>query len=161
MTSDDGMRQLDPGAAVAGTPSPVRVIGPVTRTDFVRYAGAGGDFNPLHHDDERARAEGYPSVFSMGLFQAGLASLLAADWLRPSNMSLFGVRFLEPVWPDEVLVVTGEVTNVHVGDGLARIEIQIVVTNTDGDEKVEAWASGAIPLAASLKARNGPQEKAR
>ena len=54
-----------------------RQFGPITRTDFVRYQGASGDFHPLHHDETYAHASGFPTVFSVGMFQAGYAELSA------------------------------------------------------------------------------------
>ncbi len=74
-------------------------VGPVTRTDFVRYQGASGDMNPIHHDQTYAEAAGYKSPFSVGMFQAGLLATYATDWLGAENVRSFRVRFLEQVWP--------------------------------------------------------------
>ena len=69
-------RKVRDGATLgrpAGGPAPSRAtFGPINRTDFVRYQGASGDFNPIHHDEEFAKAAGYPSVFSVGMLQAGI-----------------------------------------------------------------------------------------
>jgi acyl dehydratase len=80
-------------------------VGPVTCTDFVRYAGAGGDFNRIHHDDEYARGLGFPSVFAMGMWSAGLLGAYAADWLGVAQIRELGVRFRAPVWPGDELVL--------------------------------------------------------
>jgi acyl dehydratase len=82
---------------------PPRDFGPVTRTDIVKFAGAGGDFNPVHHDDEFARRAGYPSVFAMGMFTAGLLGDYVADWLGVASVSRLAVRFMSPVWPGDTL----------------------------------------------------------
>ena len=67
-----------------------REYGPLTRTDFVRYQGASGDFNPIHHDDEFAQSAGYPTVFSVGMLQAGILASYATDWLGAHNVRRFG-----------------------------------------------------------------------
>lgn len=82
----------------------LRTIGPVTRTDFVRYAGAGGDFNPLHHDDEYAKSLGLPSVFAMGMWTAGLLASFVSDRLGPWISGL-DLRFRSPVWPGDELTL--------------------------------------------------------
>jgi acyl dehydratase len=82
-------------------------VGPLTRTDIVRFAGAGGDFNPLHHDEEYARAAGFPTVFAMGQMQAGMLSRLATDWLGLANVRAYKVRFRAKVWPGDVLILRG------------------------------------------------------
>lgn len=93
----------------AGTASAERVFGPITRTDIVRYAGAGGDFNPIHHDDVFATSSGYPSVFAHGLLTAGVLSTFVTGWLGRSNLRRFSVRYVDQVWPGDRLVARGEV----------------------------------------------------
>ena len=67
------VRDAELGRARTSAPRPTpREYGPLTRTDFVRYQGASGDFNPIHHDDEFAQSAGYPTVFSVGMLQAGI-----------------------------------------------------------------------------------------
>ena len=91
-----------PRLRVGDTP-PDRVVGPVTLTDIVRFAGAGGDFNPLHHDVIAARASGFPDVIAMGQFQAALLAGLLGDWVGVENVVEFSVRFRSPlVVRDEV-----------------------------------------------------------
>ncbi|MGY2872900.1 acyl dehydratase [Marmoricola sp. URHA0025 HA25] len=78
-------------------------VGPITRTDIVRYAGAGGDFNPVHHDDVYARSLGLPGVFAMGLLGAGYLSRVLAEEFGASTVQRFTVRFRAQVWPGETL----------------------------------------------------------
>jgi acyl dehydratase len=84
-----------------------RRFAPVTRTDLVRYAGASGDFHPLHHDEEFCRAAGFPSPFAMGMYSAGLIGSWAADRVGPETIRRFRVRFEQQVWPGDELVVSG------------------------------------------------------
>lgn len=102
-----------------------REFGPITRTDFVRYAGASGDFHPPHHDEVYARAAGFPTVFSQGMFQAGLLATYATDWLGAANIRRFSVRFESQCWPDDVLVCEGVVEAVepHGDDILVKVKL--------------------------------------
>ena len=115
-------------------------MGPLTRADFVRYAGAGGDFNPIHFDEAVAVAAGRPSVFGMGLLHAGMLGIRLARWVGPDNLESFAVRFTGPVWPGDELVFTGRVT--EVADGVASLALE--VTRHDGDVVLRAGATAAV-----------------
>lgn len=143
--SNDAAKTLTAADAVVGAKSPVYTVGPITRTDIVKYAGAGGDFNPIHHDEAWAVSIGLPSVFSMGLFQGGLSSRLASDWIGLKNLTSFGTRFRSQVWPGEILKIQGEVTEVEPGPDGTKVKTKITVTNEDGtDVKIQAWATGVL-----------------
>jgi acyl dehydratase len=131
-----------PSAAVAlrsGDALPERQVGPLTRTDFARYAGSGGDFNPIHHDEPFARSAGMPTVFGMGLLHAGMLGIQVARWVGPESIRTFAVRFTGQVWPGDVLTFSGEVT--AVSDGLA--ELALAIANQDGDIVLRATATAA------------------
>lgn len=113
---------------------------PFTRTDFVRYAGSGGDFHPIHHDEEFARAAGMPTVFGMGMLHAGMLGLALARWVGPENIRSFGTRFTGQVWPGDVLTFRGRVTAVE--DGLASIELS--AENQDGGSVLRAQATALV-----------------
>ena len=84
-----------------------QLTAPITRTQFVRFAGAAGDFNPMHHDEPFARANGQPSVFAMGQLTAALLGSAVAEWLGRGNLAGYGVRFKNKVWPGDRLILTG------------------------------------------------------
>lgn len=131
---------------VEGSTSPEYLAGPISRTDIVRYAGAGGDFNPIHHDEAFATSIGLPSVFSMGLLQAGLLSHLVSDWLGLANLRTYEVRFAARVWPGETLRSTGRVVRSYDEDGQRRVEVELTVVDTDKSEvKISGRATAAIP----------------
>lgn len=88
---------------------PVREIGPVTQTDIVRFAGAGGDFNPLHHDPEFARKAGFATPIAMGQMQAGILAGWLTDWCGVEHLREYEVRFRAAVLPGDVLELSGEV----------------------------------------------------
>ena len=119
-------------------------IGQITRTDFVKFAGAGGDFNPMHHDDEFARAAGFPSVFAMGMLTASLASRLITDWFGLAAVRGFEVRFRAMVWPDEYLAAEGWITSHAAVDGEARANVEFEVRNEAGEVKISGKAQAAL-----------------
>jgi acyl dehydratase len=122
-----------------GDTLPERTFGPLTRTDFVRYQGASGDFNPIHHDENYAKAAGFPTVFSVGMLQAGYLATYATGIFGPDNVRRFKVRFREQVWPDDVLTCSGTVTDVD-DDG---ITLDLLVTTQDGKTAIEGSATFA------------------
>lgn len=120
-------------------------IGPLTRTDFVRFAGAGGDFNPVHHDEVYARGLGYPSVLAMGLFTASVAARLFETWPLGQALKEYSVRFLAPVWPGEELVIRAHVAGA-AGQGSATRRVAVSVANLAGEWKMKGEAhTGALP----------------
>jgi acyl dehydratase len=136
---------LDVGAAAEP-----RTIGPLTRTDFVRYQGASGDFNPIHHDEEFAKSAGFPTVFSVGMLQAGILAGYATDWLGADNVRKFGVQFREQVWPGDSLVCTGTVVSRDVAtdsaDGDDRtVDLELIVERVGGGTAIKGWATFAVP----------------
>jgi acyl dehydratase len=119
-----------------------REYGPLTRTDFVRYQGASGDFNPIHHDDEFAQSAGYPTAFSVGMLQAGILASYATDWLGPRNVRTFGVQFREQVWPGDRLVCSGTV--VARDDAARTVDLELVVTRVGGGAAIKGTATFAV-----------------
>ena len=86
----------------------------LNRTDLVMYAGASGDYNPMHHDEVTAQAAGQPTVFGHGMFSMGLLGTAITDYVGVGNVRRFRVRFAKQTWPDEdlrtAIVVTGKRT---------------------------------------------------
>ncbi len=123
------------GDTLAGEP-----LGPLTRTDFVRYAGAGGDLNPIHYDEPLAQSAGFPTVFGMGMLHAGVLGARVARWVGPDNLKSFSVRFAGQVWPGDVLTFTGTVED--VSDGVATIALAI--TRQSGEVVLTGEAKAAV-----------------
>ncbi len=121
------------------------VIDNVTRTHIVKYAGAGGDFNPLHHDDTVAQSlGGYPSVFAHGMFSMGLTGRMLTDWLGPTALKKFGVRFTRQVWPGDTLTTRGEVTAISEEGDQKLATIKVITVNQNGESVVEGEAVAAV-----------------
>ena len=89
-------------------PPPPLIVGPLTRTDLVRYAGASGDFNPIHHDELFARDAGLPAPLSLGMLQAGMLATWATDWLGTENIRRFRVRFADRVFPGDTVTCSAD-----------------------------------------------------
>ena len=127
-----------------GSEAKPREIGPLTRTDFVRYQGASGDFNPIHHDEEFAQSAGYPSVFSVGMLQAGVLATFATDWLGADNVRAFGVQFREQVWPGDRLVCHGKVVDRHDTGPEPTVDLELTVERVGGGTAIKGWATFAV-----------------
>lgn len=123
-----------------GDEAPPLTVENLTRTDFVRYAGASGDFNPMHHDEELAKQVGNPSVFAHGMLTAGFMARVVKDWLGPESLRRFQVRFAKQVWPGESLTFTAKVTAVHDGEA----DLDLVAANADGEIKLTGTATVAV-----------------
>ncbi|WP_068268812.1 MaoC/PaaZ C-terminal domain-containing protein [Aldersonia kunmingensis] len=123
-------------------PSPA-TFGPLTRTDFVRYQGASGDMNPIHHDETVARAAGYEAPLAVGMLSAGLLATYATDWLGAESVRRFRTRFKRQLWPGDTLTCTGKVLQNYVADGEPRVDVTLIGTNQHGDVALQAWATFA------------------
>lgn len=119
------------------------VIDEITPTHLVKYAGASGDFNPLHHNDQYAQDHGYPGLFGHGMFTMGLTARVLTDWFGPTALRSYGVRFTRQVWPGDRLTARAEV--VAIDGGLARLVVE--TTNQHGDVVVTGDAE--VELAGS------------
>ena len=139
MTIAAAWDELVEGAA----PEPL-VVGPLSRTDFVRYQGASGDFNPIHHDEEYAKGAGFPTVFSVGMLQAGILATFATDWLGADNIRTFGFQFREQVWPGDTLTCSGTVTKRYEADGERRVDLDLACTRQTGGTAIKGWATFTV-----------------
>ena len=120
------------------------VIENLTRTQFVRYAGASGDFNPMHHDDTVATSVGNPSVFGHGMLTAGLMARVVKDWFGPEAIRRFQVRFAKQVWPGDTLTCSAKVTDKREDGGDRLVDVECRVANQDGVEVLTGSATAAV-----------------
>lgn len=125
------------------TALPERQFGPLTRTDFVRYQGASGDFNPIHHDEGFATSAGFPTVFSVGMLQAGLLATYCTDHFGADNVRRFKAQFREQVWPDDVLTCAGTIVREYEEDGEQRVDLELTVTRQTGGVAIRGEATFA------------------
>jgi acyl dehydratase len=114
-------------------PSPNFRFGPLTRTDIVRYAGASGDFNPIHHDEGFAHEAGLPSVMAHGMLSAGLLASFITRWFGAGSVRRYKVRFRDRVWPGDVLAAKGTVVREFAtAFGENRAELSLELVRQDG-----------------------------
>src|SRR2546427_11197577 len=93
----------------------------LTRMDLVRYAGASGDFNPIHTDEEFARAAGNPSVFGHGMLTAAFVGKGLTDYVGAENLRRMKARFPTRDWPGDTITRKGKVTKTNEHNGQKRI----------------------------------------
>src|SRR4029078_4386216 len=117
----------------------------LTRTDLVMYAGASGDFNPMHHDEVKAKEAGLPSVFGHGMFSMGLLGRAITDWVGIGNLRQFQVRFTKQTWPGETLTYKSVVTGKRSDNGDNLVDLDVALANQDGEVKVAGAATAALP----------------
>jgi acyl dehydratase len=134
-----------------GDGAPERWFGPITRTDIVRYQGASGDMNPIHHDELFAKEAGFPTVFSVGMLQAGLLATYATDWLGAENVRRFSTRFREQVWPGDRLACSGVVEAIEpADDGTLLAHVKLDCRREGGGQAIDGAAVFVVAR------RNGP-----
>ncbi len=115
------------------------------RTQLVQYAGASGDYNPLHTDDLFTReVAGYPGVFAHGMLTMGMTGRILTDWVGDGRLTNYGVRFVNQVWPGDTLTATAEVTAVNEVDGEIIAEFSIVTVNQNDVPVVTGTASARV-----------------
>jgi acyl dehydratase len=139
MSSSDAARDL-----AVGTEHEPFVDTPLTLTDFVRYQGASGDMNPIHHDAEYARRAGYEQPFAVGMFAAGVLGTYVTDWLGAANVRRFAVRFREQAWPGDVLIYRARVVAVHQVEGRTHADLDLTVTRQGAGTHLEGWATFVV-----------------
>ncbi|MEE9255971.1 MAG: MaoC/PaaZ C-terminal domain-containing protein [bacterium] len=118
-------------------------MGPLTRTDFVRFAGANGDFNPNHHDDTYAAASDFPSAFAPGMLQGGYVGKILSEWVGPRALRTFRIRFSAQAWPGDMVICKAKVVRRYEEGGERRVEIEAVAENQDGATLIKAHAAAA------------------
>ena len=117
----------------------------LTRTRIVQYAGASGDYNPLHSDDLFAReAAGFPGVFAHGMLTMGMTGRVITDWVGAENLTSYGVRFVGQVWPGDSLTATATVEAVRQEDGAAYADFTVATRNQRGEDVLTGTATARL-----------------
>ncbi|RIK96629.1 MAG: acyl dehydratase [Proteobacteria bacterium] len=138
-----GHAKLQASALKVGDVREQVLVENLSRTQIVMYAGASGDFNPIHHDETFAtQAAGYPSVFAHGMLTMGLTGRLLTDWLGDGVLTEYGVRFVKQVFPGDTLTAKGTVTAIGA-DG--SVEIEVATVNQNGEPVVAGRAKAVLP----------------
>ncbi|MDF9747505.1 FAS1-like dehydratase domain-containing protein [Natrinema salsiterrestre] len=136
----DRVRTVDDLAV--GDTGPTVVVEDLERRQFVKYAGASGDFNPIHYDEPYATAAGNESVFGQGMFTAGIASRVVTDWFDLADVASFGLRFQSRVFPGDTVVATGDVVEVDRDSG--TVETELEARTTEGETLLTGTATALL-----------------
>src|SRR3954447_4369045 len=105
------------------------------RTQIVQYAGASGDYNPLHTDEIFAtKVAGYPTVFAHGMLTMGMTGSLLTDTVGDGRLTKFGGRFTSQVWPGDSLTATATVEAVREEGGVKLVDLTVSTVTQDGRE---------------------------
>ncbi|MBX5481979.1 MAG: MaoC family dehydratase [Myxococcaceae bacterium] len=116
-----------------GDELPALAKSPVDRVQLARYAGASGDFNPVHVDELYARSIGMPSVYAPGMLVMGFLGQLVSDWARGAQLRKYTVKFVKIVWPGDTVVCKGRVTDRWGENGRYFAEIDLWAENQKGE----------------------------
>lgn len=118
-----------------------KLVEDLKRTQIVQYAGASGDYNPLHTDEPFAtQAAGFPSVFAHGMLTMGITGRALTDYVGDGRLTKYGVRFMAQVFPGDDLTATLTVTEVRN----AEVDLEVVTRNQDGAEVLRGYASAKV-----------------
>lgn len=117
----------------------------LTRTQIVQYAGASGDYNPIHTDEIYATLlAGYPSVFAHGMLTMGITGRVLTDWFGDGRLKRFGVRFVRQVWPGARLTAIAVVTDIRSEHDVWVADVDIVTRDSSGADVLVGSASAIL-----------------
>ncbi len=132
--------ELEVGARFEAT-----LVEDLKRTQIVQYAGASGDYNPLHTDEVFAtQVAGYPSVFAHGMLTMGMTGRLLTDTVGDGRLTAFGGRFTSQVWPGDTLTATATVEAVRDEGGEHLVDLSVQTVNQDGATVFSGTATARI-----------------
>jgi acyl dehydratase len=128
-----------------GDELPTLVKGPIQQIQLTRYAGASGDFNPIHQDDEFARAAGMGGVFGHGMLTMGFVAQALTDWAGAGTVRRLGVRFVGLVRLKDTVSCRGRVLAKSSRDDAHTVDLEVWAENQKGEKVVAGKATVALP----------------
>ena len=115
------------------------------RTQLVQYAGASGDYNPVHTDEKFVtEIAGYPTVFAHGMLTMGMTGVLLTNYVGDGRLTKYGVRFVNQVWPGDTLTGTAEVVEIREQHGQKVVDLKLITVNQDDTPVLTGTASARI-----------------
>ena len=121
------------------------VVEDLTRTQLVMYAGASGDYNPLHTDEiYTTQIAGYPTVFAHGMLTMGLTGKMLTNYVGNGRLTKFGVRFTNQVWPGDTLTTTATVLDIQINEDATLVDLEIKTLNQKDETVVSGYATAKI-----------------
>ncbi|PKN53682.1 MAG: hypothetical protein CVU55_00740 [Deltaproteobacteria bacterium HGW-Deltaproteobacteria-13] len=139
-----------------GNEMPVFTSATITRTHLVRYAGASGDFNPLHYDQTFIKAIGMKNVIAHGMLIMAIVGEAINSWVGNKYLRKFSARFLsmtEPVdWDDientkdrATIIVSAKVVKKFEENGEKRFQCDITAQDALGSKKLSGFFTATLP----------------
>ncbi len=117
----------------------------LSRTQIVQYAGASGDYNPLHSDEIfTTEIAGYPSVFAHGMLSMGMTGKMLTNYVGDGRLTRFGVRFTSQVFPGATLTATATISDLREEDGTHYADIEISTTDEEGTQVIKGNATARL-----------------
>ena len=136
---------LRAAALEVGQTHEAQVVDDLKRTQIVQYAGASGDYNPVHTDEVFAtKVAGYPTVFAHGMLTMGLTATMLTDWVGDGRLTRYGVRFVRLVWPGDTLVAKATVEALREENGEKLVDLAVATTNQEGQEVLTGYATARV-----------------
>ena len=130
---------------VVGATHSATLVEDLTRTQIVQYAGASGDYNPLHTDEKFAReVAGYPTVLAHGMLTMAMTGKMLTDYVGDGRLAEFGVRFTSQVWPGDDLKAAATFQELEEVDGRKLAHFKVVTTNQDGTVVLKGYAQAQV-----------------
>lgn len=122
-----------------------QVASNLSRTQIVQYAGASGDYMPLHTDEVYAREiAGYPGVFAHGMLSMGATGVMLTNWVGDGRLTEYSSRFTRQVWPGDDLTATATVTALDNIEGQHFVQLDVMTVNQNGQEVISGKATARI-----------------
>lgn len=122
-----------------------QIVDDLTRTQIVQYAGASGDFNPLHTDEPYAtRIAGYPTVFAPGLLVMSMTGKVITNFVGDGRVTKFGSRFTKQVWPGDTLTTKCTVKEVREVNGQHFVKLDVETINQNAEAVIKGYATARI-----------------
>jgi len=129
----------------AGSSHTVTLVEDLKRTQIVQYAGASGDYNPLHTDEVFAKeVAGYPTVFAHGMLTMGITGKMLTDYVGDGRLTKFGVRFTNQVWPGDDLIASATFENIEEVEGVKLANFEVLTSNQDGAVVLKGYAQARV-----------------
>jgi acyl dehydratase len=136
---------LSASSLKVGATHEASLVDDLTRTQIVQYAGASGDYNPLHTDEIFAtQVAGYPTVFAHGMLTMGMTGRMLTDYVGVGRLLRYGGRFTAQVWPGDSLTASATVTAIEERDGVTVADLDVVTRNQDGVTVFSGSASARL-----------------
>jgi len=127
-------------------PLPPLTKPPVDKIQLVKYAGASGDFNPLHYMDEVGQMAGTGGVIAHGMLIMGFVGQAVTRWIPNRNLKRLAVRFVGITKPGDKITVTGKIVDKQIKGGLGIITGEVIAADQNGGVKIKGMFEASLPL---------------